>query len=129
MPVEDLTYTWKVASHELGTKTTMSEQDAIAAHGRELAITASGYTTPWHGRCAEAKRERSRASLVEVTADVDVTPDGRARLKQFGIAVDPIEYRLVCQGRTTAPLLTIWVTGKRAMTCFGGVCYLLTRSS
>lgn len=118
--------TWLVAGHEMARRGPLGEDDALATYGREVVITASGYTTPWHGTCEDAKREHGPASLVEVTADVEVTPEGRARLKQFGLGTDPLEVRLTCQGRTTAPPLTIWITGNRAMTCFGGICFLLS---
>ncbi len=124
--VAALVHAWKVTGHEIGTKTSISEQDAIGYHGREIAITDAGYTTPWHGTCEQAKRSKAPTTLVEVTADVDVTPDGRSRIKQFGLAQDVTEYTLTC-ALTTVPPLTVWLTGDRAMTCFGGVCYLLSR--
>ena len=124
--VAALVHDWKVTGHEVGTKTSMSDQDATGYHGRAITITETGYTTPWHGTCEQAKRARAANTLVEVTADVDVSPDGRTRLRQFGLAKDLTEYTLTCALRTVPPL-TVWLTGDRAMTCFGGVCYLLTR--
>lgn len=121
-----LAHAWKIEGHVIGTRTTMSEQDAVALHGRNVTFTATGYTSPWHGTCDEAKRTKAASSLVEVTADVDVSPDGRARLKEFGLAKDLTEYTLRCVV-TKVPPMTIWLTGNHAMTCFGGVCYLLTR--
>ena len=123
--VTAITHAWKVDRHVLGIRTTMSEQDAIALHGRTVMLTSTGYTTPWHGTCEEAKRVKSTTTLVEVTADVDVSPDGRARLKEFGLAKELTEYTLTCIV-TKAPPLTIWLSGNRAMTCFGGVCYLMS---
>lgn len=122
----ELAHPWRVTGHVIGTKTTMSEQDAEGMRGRTVEIGATGYATPWHGTCESVKRTRATASLVEVTADVDVSPDGRARLKQFGLATELTEYRLACADAKVPPL-TIWLTGPRAMTCFGGVCYLLER--
>lgn len=123
--VDPLTFTWLVSSHEMGTKSSLSDEDALGTYGREVVIGA-GYTTPWHGTCDQAKREQAKASLVEVTADVDISPAGRARVKQFGLQEKLVEYRLVCQYKASTPPLTIWLTGDRAMTCFGGVCYLLS---
>ena len=122
----ELAHVWKVGAHVLGTRTTISEQDAAEMHGRTVAIGA-GYTSPWHGSCEEAKRGKQTSSLVEITADVDLSPDGRAAAKQFGLAKDVTEYTLSCTTSSSTPPLTIYLTGNKAMTCFGGVCYLLTR--
>jgi hypothetical protein len=124
--VAELVHGWKVTAHVIGTKTSMSEQDAVAMHGRIVEVRAAGYTTPWHGTCEQANREKQQSSLVEITADVDVSPDGRARLKEFGLAKEVTEYRMGCTNAKVPPL-TIYLTGKRGMTCFGGVCYLLER--
>lgn len=121
-----LVHAWKITGHEMGTKTALSEDDATAMHGRTVDIAATGYTSPFHGNCEESTRTKRSSSLVELTADVDVSPDGRARLKQFGLAKDVSEYKLVCRNAKVPPL-TIYLTGDRAMTCFGGVCYLLVR--
>lgn len=123
--VDLLTFTWLVSGHEMGTKSSLSEDDALGTYGREVVIGA-GYTTPWHGTCEQAKRENTPASLVEVTADVDISPAGRARVKKFGLQERLVEYRLTCQYKATTLPLTIWTTGNRAMTCFSGVCYLLS---
>jgi hypothetical protein len=123
--VDPLVFTWLIAGHEMSPSSSLANDDALATYGREVVINA-GYTTPWHGTCEEAKRETSTVTLVEVTADVDITPEGRARIKQFGIIPKPTEFKLVCQSPRTVPPLTMWVTGARAMTCFGGVCYLLS---
>jgi hypothetical protein len=114
--VAELVHGWKVTAHVIGTKTTLSEQDAAGMHGRVVEVRAAGYTTPWHGTCEHAAREKQQSSLVEITA----------RLKEFGLAKDVTEYRLGCTDPKVPPL-TIYLTGKRAMTCFGGVCYLLER--
>ncbi len=120
-----LSHPWKVENHVLGIRTSLSEQDATALHGRLVTLTGTSYSTPWHGTCEEAKRTKTVTTLVELTADVDVSPDGRAQLKAFGLAKNPTEFKLSCIVAKVPPL-TIWVTGNRALTCFGGVCYLLT---
>lgn len=109
----------------MGTKSSLSEEDALGTYGREIVI-GTGYTTPWHGTCEQAKREEAPASLVEVTADVDISPAGRARVKQFGLREKLVEHRLSCSYPTSTLPFVIWVVGNRAMTCFGGVCYLLS---
>jgi len=123
----ELAHAWNVSAHVVGTKTTISEQDAVEMHGRTVTIGA-GYTSPWHGSCEQANRTKQTSSLVEITADVDLSPAGRATAKEFGLAKDVTEYKLTCATSPNTPPLTIYLTGKRAMTCFGGVCYLLTRN-
>ncbi len=124
--VAAIAHVWKVDGHVLGTRTTISDQDAIALHGRTVNLTGNSYTTPWQGTCDEARRTKAATTLVEVTADVDVSPDGRARLEDFGLAKNLTELTLTCIVMK-APPLTVWLSGDRAMTCFGGVCYLMSR--
>jgi hypothetical protein len=125
--IVELVHDWKIGDHVLAMSTAMSDRDARELHGRTVGIRASGYTSPWHGTCDDAARERRKVSLVEVAADLDVGAPGREAAHRFGIANDPIEYRLSCHGSTRIPPITVYITGTHAMTCFNGVCYLMTR--
>jgi len=46
---------------------------------------------------------------------------------KFGLGDKLVEYRLSCNGTTRTPPLTMYIAGSHAMTCFAGVCYLMTR--
>jgi hypothetical protein len=122
-PDAPVLHDWKVAGHVLGSRALISELDAAGFDGRAVAISAAGYSSPWSGRCDDVRRERRPRTLAGVTAELSLPRDRVARL---GL-VDPIvEYRLSCTtGRT--PTLTCYVGGAHAVTCWGGVCYLLAR--
>lgn len=122
-PDADLLHTWTITDHVLGPHALISDYDAAGFHGRTIAITATGYSSPWSGSCNEAARERARRPLSDVTAEHDLARDRALRL---GL-VDPlIEYRLTCGLGRTLPL-TFYVGGAHALTCWSGVCYLLAR--
>jgi hypothetical protein len=125
--VAALVHDWKVEAHVLGIKETLSDRDAAEMHGRVVAVQANGYTTPWHGSCEEATRERATVDFVDAAADESVAASARVAARQAGMAKQVTRYRLTCKSPTTAPALVIYVSGAHAMTCFADVCYLLTR--
>lgn len=111
---------WTVAGHVLGPRALVSEADAAAFHGRAVAISAAGYSSPWSGRCDDVHRERHPRALADVTAELALAH------ADLGLADPIVEYRLSCTtGRT--PTLTCYVGGSHAVTCWAGVCYLLAR--
>jgi hypothetical protein len=122
-PDAEVLHDWKVAGHVLGPRALISDADAAGFHGRAVAISATGYSSPWSGHCDDVRRERRPRVLTELTAELALAPD---RAADLGL-VDPIvEYRVSCTtGRS--PTLTCYVGGGHALTCWGGVCYLLTR--
>lgn len=123
-----LVHAWKIVDHVLATDAAMTEADANALHGRTVEVRAAGYTSPWHGTCDDAGRQRRKRVLADVTLESDVTTEGRQRIARFGFDTDLFEFKLSCNdpGRR-APTITIYVANERAMTCFAGVCYLLAR--
>ncbi|HEY0250561.1 MAG TPA: hypothetical protein VGC41_03500, partial [Kofleriaceae bacterium] len=72
----------------------------------------------------DAKMSQRTRSFDDVTSEVDLSADGRTTAQKFGIGATVVEYRLECTAST--PSLVLFVVDKRAMTCFSGVCYLLT---
>ena len=110
----------------MATTSALTEDDAQAFHGRVVDIDATGYTSPWHGNCEEAVRQRRDRILADVLSELDVPASGRARARSNGLVDDMVEHRLTCNARDTPPL-TFYLSGDRAMTCFTGACYFLAR--
>ena len=106
--------------------TALTEDDALVFHGRTVEIDATGYTSPWHGSCEEAVRQRRDRILADVMSELDVPSAGRAQGREHGLVDDMIEHRLTCNDKQTPPL-TFYLSGEHAMTCFSGVCYFLGR--
>ena len=122
-PYAAVLHDWKVAGHVLGPRALISEADAAGFHGRAVAISAAGYSSPWSGHCDDIRRERRPRALADITAELSLT-----RGADLGLADPIVEYRLTCTtGRT--PALTCYVAGAHAVTCWGGVCYLLAHAS
>jgi hypothetical protein len=120
-PDAGLFHAWKITGEVLGPRALISEADAAEFRERTVGVSATGYSSPWSGSCPEARREKQPRALAEVAAAHDL--DGAANL---GLAEPIIEYQLQCvAGRT--PALTLYVAGPHAVTCWSGVCYLLTR--
>ena len=119
-------HAWKIADHVLANGTTMSERDAAELNGRTVEINASSYKSPWHGSCDDAARQKRDRVLADVTSELEVSARGRATASKFGLADGLVEYTLSCTGTTRTPPLTLYVAGTHAMTCFGGVCYLMS---
>ena len=120
-----LVHPWKVSGHVLSAAAVMSDTDADALTGRIVEITPTGYTSPWHGTCESATRERRSKSLVEVTTAERVSETDRARLTSLGFTADLVEYRLSCRDNLRAPELALWIADKHMLTCWNGVCYVL----
>lgn len=123
--VAALVHGWRVDAHLLGDRTPLSDADAARHRGRAVTIGATGYTTPWHGTCEDAGRTRRERLLAEVTTELAID---RPRVLALGFADPLVEYRLSClDPEKRAPALTVYVSNARALTCFGGVCYVLVR--
>ena len=119
-PDAPVLHDWRVTGHVLGTRALISDLDAAGFHARHVTISPAGYTSPWSGTCDQSNRQRTTRPLAELAAEHDVPAPA------LGLA-DPItEYRLSCV-TGTAPGLTLYVAGPRAVTCFAGVCYQLAR--
>lgn len=126
-PDAELVHVWKITAHVLANPSNLTDLEAIEMHGRTVAIQPGGYTSPWHGTCDDAGRQRRKRVLSEVTADLDVPADGRTAAVRFGLGDELVEYRLSCNGNPRTPPITLYIAGARAMTCFAGVCYFLER--
>jgi hypothetical protein len=122
-PDTALFHDWKVTDHVLGPRALISDADSAGFHDRTVAVTASGYASPWSGRCDDARRERQPRALSEVAAAHEME---RQQLARLGLVEPLVEYRLLCS-TNRAPALTVYVGGAHALTCWGGVCYLLAR--
>lgn len=130
-PARDpLAQTWTIRDHVISTISALTDDDAAVFQGRTIEIDDSGYTTPWHGACEEAVRQRRDRILADVVSELDIAASGRALARTHGLLDELVEHRLTCSGTKTAPPLTIYLSNDvsigRAMTCFGGVCYFLT---
>ncbi|MDB4953577.1 MAG: hypothetical protein JWO36_1146 [Myxococcales bacterium] len=123
-----LVHTWLIENHALTGNTNLSDADAARLHGRKVEITATGFKTPWQGSCDDISRDKHDRGAAEISMKLDLTGEAWATVSRFGIGPRATEYALSCadRGHRTPPL-TIYVTGDRALTCFGGACYLLTR--
>jgi hypothetical protein len=121
----ELVHAWRVDAHLLARNASLTEADAARQHGREISVSRDGYTTPWHGACAESGRARRLRPLAEVAAELMLE---RSRVLGLGLADPLVEYRLSCLDPIRrAPVLTLYVASARALTCFSGVCYVLAR--
>lgn len=117
---------WTITGHVLGPRALISAYDAAAFHGRPVAISATGYASPWSGSCDDATRQHQPRTLAEIVAELELDRDRGADL---GLADPVVEYRLACGigGTGRAPPLTCYVSGAHALTCWSGVCYTLAR--
>jgi hypothetical protein len=114
---------WKVAGHVLGARALISDADGAGFHDRTVSVSATGYASPWSGRCDEAHRGRQPRALADVATAHDIAADRAAGL---GLAGPIVEYQLQCATHRT-PALIVYVAGSHALTCWSGVCYLLAR--
>lgn len=124
-PDAELFHDWKVTEHVLGPRALISDYDAAAFHGRTVAISATSYASPWSGSCDDAHRQKRPRTLAEVATELELARD---RVASTGLADPIVEYQLMCGlGTSRTPALTLYVSGAHGLTCWGGVCYALTR--
>jgi hypothetical protein len=122
-PDAALLHAWKVTDHVLGTRALISAYDATGFHGRAVTVSDAGYVSPWSGSCDQARRAKAPRVAAEIAIEHDIAATEAASL---GLAAPILEYELTCLAGT-APGLTLYVAGSRAVTCWAGVCYLLAR--
>lgn len=117
---------WTITDHVLGPRALISEYDAAEFHGRTVAISATGYASPWSGGCDDAARQHQPRAVAELATELGLARDRAASL---GLADPIVEYQLTCglAGTGRMPPLTLYVGGAHALTCWSGVCYVLTR--
>ncbi len=115
-----LAHPWKVYGHVLSDKSAVNDDEATELDGREVAITAAGFESPWQGTCEDYGRSKRTRLLVEVASELSITRAG------LGLGERVIEFRLICQNKRSPPM-TILVDPERphAVTCWNGACYLL----
>jgi hypothetical protein len=125
-PDAALYHDWKITEHVLGPRALIAETDAAAFHGRTVAISATGYASPWSGSCDDAHHEKTPRAVADVADEHKLARDRAAGL---GLPDPVLEYRLICgrSGTGRTPPLTVYYGGDRALTCWSGVCYLLAR--
>ena len=124
-PTDPLIHTWLVEEHVMVNGASIEEGDAIGFHGRTVDISDHGYVSPWQGTCELADRTRHPRQLSTIVSELEVEPTDRARISAYGLPDDITEYRLSCSDRGRPPPLFLYIGGGRAMTCFGGACYLM----
>lgn len=124
---------WTIENHVITPRSDLADSDARDWHGRKVSITNVGYTTPFQGACKTASYSKRRRPFAEIAHDEDLAGDSRLVPERFGLPGEVTEFKFVCADRredgklTLVPILTFYAGADRAMTCFGGVCYLLTR--
>ena len=116
---------WTVEDHVRGGNTALTEGDAILMHGRVVRIGADDYSSPFNGSCDTVKRAKRTRKLDDILPEVEISGEGRRAAIRFGLTPVLDEYRLTCDSSAHATTLVLYVAGKRGMTCFSGVCYLL----
>lgn len=122
-PDADALQTWKVTGHVLGPRALISDLDAAEFHGRIIPITATSYSSPWSGACDDVRRDKQPRTLADL---VDRLELAREDLATLGLVEPIVEYHFNCAtGRV--PTLVAFIAGSRATTCWGGVCYQLSR--
>lgn len=125
--VTELAHEWVVANHVLAGNTSLSDADARENDGRSVEITATSYTSPFTGKCEESARQKTERVFADLLVELDLAGEARDTSIRFGFGDPVVEYRLTCPGNAKAIPLVIYISGNRGMTCFGGVCYLLSR--
>ena len=125
--VAELAHEWIVANHVLADHATISDADARENDGRKVVITPTSYTSMFTGSCDESARQKTERVFADLLVELELSGEARDTAIHFGFGDPVVEYRLTCPGNAKAVPLVIDVSGNRAMTCFGGVCYLLSR--
>lgn len=124
---DELVHTWIVAEHVLAKGASLTDGDARGFHGRTIDITATGYTSPWQGTCEDAARVKRARELKGVMLELGLQIPDRDRIDTFGLGPKLTEYRMTCNERRNPAPLVLYVGDEKAMTCFGGACYLLNK--
>jgi hypothetical protein len=120
-----LVHAWRIDAHLLRKHSSLTDADAEQHRGRTVSIGATGYNSPWHGTCEESGRTHRERPLAEVAAELTLD---RPRLLQLGFADPLTEHKLSCNDlERRAPVLTVYLASSRALTCYGGACYVLVR--
>ena len=125
--VSELAHTWTVENHVLAGNTNLSDAEALENHGRTVEITPDSYRSFTVGNCEESARQKSDRVFADLLVELDLAGEARDTAIHFGFGDPVTEYQLTCPGNAKALPLVIFISGKRAMTCFSGVCYLLAR--
>jgi hypothetical protein len=125
--VAELAHDWTVENHVLTGNSNLTNAEAIENHGRDVSITPTSYKAFHAGTCEESARQKKDRVFADLLAELDLAGEARDTAIRFGFGDPVTEYRLTCPGNPKALPLVIYISGKRAMTCFGGVCYLLAR--
>jgi len=123
--ITELVHAWRVDAHLLARSTSLSDPDADHYRGRPVTVGQTGYTTPWQGTCEESGQTRRVRPLAEVAAELGIE---RSRVQGLGFTDPLAEHRLTCQDiERRTPALMLFISGARALTCYGGACYVLVR--
>jgi len=123
--IAELMHTWTVENHVLAGNASITDADALANRGRTVEITASSYSSMFTGSCDDAARTRRDRVFADVAVELDLAGEARDTAIRFGFGDPIVEYRLTCPDHPRTVPLVIFISGRRAMTCFGGACYLL----
>lgn len=125
-PDAEANQTWLVEGHVMVKGASVEEADAIGFHGRTVVVAGTSFLSPWQGTCENMARAKTERALAGVVDELAVEPTDRPRLFAYGLGERVREYRLTCTDRGRPPPLLLYVGGGKAMTCFGGACYLMT---
>lgn len=117
-PNEPVAKHWRIYGHVMSDRPAVTDEDADALDGRELAIGYAEYETPFHGRCTEAVVVQKKRDTFEVTQELKIAKAG------LGVGGDVLEFRMTCK-EANKPALVIYVDSGHAISCWAGVCYLL----
>ena len=74
----------------------------------------------------DAVDDRAEEPVVDEARDAVEVGAPRSVVADFQLADPIVEYRLTCREHERPPL-AMFVGAERALTCFGGVCYVLRR--
>ncbi|MBV8756983.1 MAG: hypothetical protein JO257_06905 [Deltaproteobacteria bacterium] len=125
--VAEIAHEWTVENHVLAGNAALTDADANENLGRKVVITPTSYRSMFVGSCDESARQKTDRVFADVLTELDLAGEARDTAIKFGFGDPMTEYRLTCPGNAKAVPLVIYISGKRAMTCAGGVCYLLSR--
>ena len=121
----ELAHTWTVENHVLAGNASLTDSEALDNQGRTVEITAGSYRSPFTGSCEEAARDRRERVFADVLVELELAGEARDTAIRFGFGDPIVEYHLSCPNNRRAVPLVIFISGKRALTCFAGACYLL----